>query len=957
MWKLLLLFLASTALAQTPGPTEKPFVFPEFRECGLVTRYASNKIAPACLQEANNLFYDEDFSLLRRNGYAQYNMTPCQDSSTVRGLWKFDAVDGTHYMVIFSSRSFFQTSGEGSCTPIPGWSGFSATAEMECVQTLGALWCANGVDSLSYWTGTATAAVVNAPIAPHIGAFRNRVWLGDVSGSRTRVRGSGELDGTDWALQIPGRSTTPVSIDIAGTNDGNPVSCLMGEYQGAFYIGRPDDLHALYGYDRRDFTLRKISKEIGCTEPKSVQEKNNALYWLSKRGVERLTGTTIERASDPIRPLIDTIIQAAGNTFTQTMTSQADFTGGNAQFCAAGPLSCTSAQISAGNVVVSSFSSTDEYGPDFSMFASSVNVSTNIVSGLVTLAIETMTFTNASSLTGWTNYFSSTGNPTGFEVLANSNLCNPSGTASFNPTTMFRSDIVSNGNGCSGTGDTAGIKAEVFASNGVMIASTTIFSGPTGTAPSTCSTTTIVFPDSFWILNQSLSAKVRFSMTGNISGGSSRDYTNSPTLFESPLTSPLGNTIQFSHRTLETASNNCVLDFAFNTANHFFASGNFVSRTMNTNISTPTWGPFEASFSSAAFAALTFQTQTSANGSTFDALVTATPGLEVQSSQKQYIRYKPSFSRTVSTQTAALDSVGLSARTTAYYISDCFTPNSTISSWNSFLTNNVPDNGSFTFWTSTGTTCAQASSPNAAWVPQVPNSAVSNATSTFIAVRILFNIDVGTQNPTLNDLTFSWNEGASRPPVASAVYRDRYWLFFTSSTLEGAHNDHAVVADSDDKWSLMDDIRAYSAAVWNRKLYTGDSLATGLFYQQDTGQDDNGNPYTMSIRTADIAMDNPAQLKVLKTVYVYLQPPTDATQNIAPTFTYQIDGSTVTYPLGSPNLTESAEAKGYFVAKLPVPAGQPSTFKWFNLGMEFRGDTGPLRVFGIQVIFENLEWQ
>lgn len=60
---------------------------------------------------------------------------------------------------------------------IPGLANFSATAEMECVQTLGSLWCTNGVDQLFFWNGTSTGSIATAPLATHIGAFRRLLWL------------------------------------------------------------------------------------------------------------------------------------------------------------------------------------------------------------------------------------------------------------------------------------------------------------------------------------------------------------------------------------------------------------------------------------------------------------------------------------------------------------------------------------------------------------------------------------------------------------------------------------------------------------------------------------------------------------------------------------------------------------------------------------------------------------
>jgi len=400
----LLLLLALPAASQ--DAPEEAWDYPNPMECGLVTRYASNRLPPACLTGARNIYLDEDWTIKRRLGQAKYNATACQDAKAVRGLWSFDSTDGTKYLIIFSSQSFFSTSGSGDCNQITTDTVFSATANMRCVQVLGKLWCTNGTDTpLSIDSNLSTAAISAMPLGELIGAFRNRVITAKIAGSLTRIRLSGELDGTDWTVQIPGKSTTPANIDIAGTNDGKPVTCLLGEYQNAYYIGRDKELYALYGNDRRSFALVKISNEIGCVEAESAREKNNALYWLSRRGVEKLSGTRIERISDSIRPDIDQIISAAGNTVAVTDTLQADFEAGN--LTASGPGAPLSATISPASVVPSTWSATDTNAADFGS-GTLTSVSTD-TAGLVMLSnvfsnsgFELGDLTNWTSTAGWT---------------------------------------------------------------------------------------------------------------------------------------------------------------------------------------------------------------------------------------------------------------------------------------------------------------------------------------------------------------------------------------------------------------------------------------------------------------------------------------------------------------------------------------------------------------------------
>jgi hypothetical protein len=308
-------------------------------------------------------------------------------------------------------------------------------------------------------------------------------------------------------------------------------------------------------------------------------------------------------------------------------------------------------------------------------------------------------------------------------------------------------------------------------------------------------------------------------------------------------------------------------------------------------------------------------------------------------------------------------SVNLIAESTGYYITPCILVD-TPTSYGNLLVNAETDGGSFTFWTSTGATCARATALNATWNPQIPNSVISVTTSTtYIAERILFGIDVATEVPTLNEMTFSWNQGGGRPPTASAKWDDRYVLFYTTSTSAGAVNDHAFVYDQNQKWDLWDDEYAASATnIGNYTLYTGDSNATGLLYQQDVGETDNGNPFTMTFQTADFDGGDPNMNKQFSRAYIMLGAPSNNNESAYIDCNYNIDGSSLTYSLGEATLSESPTNYGYWVAKFefPTPAGlstdQPVTGHWLSLTCSYTGEVGPLAVHRIRIVYVPQSW-
>lgn len=816
MWRFLfisylILINVNLGYSQTPGPKEQVIDVKDIQQCGLTTRWPGDILAPNCFQNSTNILSDRTGVMTRRNGYSPYNGTPCPGSQPIRGMWPFFAQDGTQYLVMFSSQSMFYSPADGSCNYIPGLKGqFSATATMECVQALGQLWCTDGIDTVFSTNIVSTQPVTQAPTGYHIGTFRNRILISGVpgtgaNGSGSQVYLSGELNGYDYTIPAIQLTTSPAIISVNGINDGLIVTCLMGEFQNQFLVGRAYDLWGLSGYNLSDFALRKISSQVGCLEPRSVQEVTNVLYWLSYRGIEGYSGTQINRVSYPIDSTILPIIASAGNTQTKSISSQSEFQAGN--LVASGPGAPISATISPGNIVPSSVTNSQNTNALFSLWNS--------------------TFTAGIGC-------SAPGNPSGNCFILDSNSLKSFGTGA----------------------------------------------GVSSTSP---------------IVDLGLSTPiVTCSMT----------HTN------------------------------------------YADNGSFL-QTMSVSFSSYSSGGFGDTI-------ICISTQVTSGDSGVSTVLGTVPG-----SQKRYAKIRFSNIYTGGALGANAPSIGpvsLIAETTGYYITPCILVSSP-TSYGNFLVNGQNNDGSFSFGISTGATCSAAISVNATFNSQVPNSIITASTGvSYISARILFTIDAATEVPTINDITFTWNNGASRPPTASARWDDRYLLFYTSSTATGAVNDHVIIYDQNQKWQLWDDEHAASATLYLNNLYTGDSNPTGTVYQQDVGQDDNGNPYTMVFQSADFDGGDPNMNKQFSRSYLMISAPNNNNGSASLSCNYAIDGSSLTYSLGSVILSQAPQSTGYFVAKMPFPATNPVTGHWVNLTCSFNGAVGPIVVHRIRLVFVPQSW-
>jgi hypothetical protein len=958
LFVLSLSLLALRAAAQTPSKTEQVIDAKDLQNCGLITRFPGDIINSNCFQQETNMLSDRTGVPTRRNGYSAYNGTACPGSQPIRGMWPFFAQSGIQYLIMYSSNSLFYSPGDGTCNYITQMEGqLSGTATMECTQLNGYLWCTDGIDPVFGTNVISTqAAALNGTAAPtgyHIGTFRNRLLISGIpgvgsNGSASEVYLSGELNPLDYNIPAIQLTTSPAIISINGINDGIIVNCLMGEFQNQFLIGRNYDLWGLSGYDLSNFTLRKISSQVGCLEPRSIQEVTNVLYWLSYRGIEGYSGTQINRVSYPIDSQILPIIASAGNTETYSLASESEWQLGN--LIASGPGAALSATIDPGSVVPSSWSFIEPAYDTFTVVTSTFHVSTSAYVGSVILSIDTGTIPGANTLPtgspGSGNWFFTSGS-----VVA----VTPAACGAGSPS-LYSLEISLPGS-CASQSNTTQESVGIFNAN------TSFFIvDQTKTGPFTDGCSTYNEPIPYQYSNNSSNQwEAQFEASGQGIGGGAL----SPIIPGNTLGDNIVYTVNYAD-----SGGQCLVQFNIWQQPYYYLSGSYKSEIFNTEFSTPTWSPFEASVSSGqSVSSVTFTSQVSSTmAGPFDTAQNITLGSKIQSAQKQYIIYTASFTVNYSSVSFAnvpqVNATSLSAESTGYYITPCVEVSSP-SSYGNFLVDAETDGGQFTFWTSTGATCSAATNPNTTWTPQIPNSVITASTSTtYIASRVLFYVDVATEVPTLNSITFTWNNGAKRPPTASARWDDRYLLFFTTNTASNAVNDHVFIYDQNQKWQLWDDEYAASATLFQNTLYTGDSNATGIVYQQDVGSTDgiNQNPFTMTFQTADFDGGDPNMNKQFSRAYFLLGAPSNSNGNAALNCNYAIDGSSLTFSLGSVSLSEAPYTNGYWVAKMafPTPAGlptdQPVTGHWLNLTCGYTGTVGPIVVHRIRVVWNPLSW-
>ena len=902
-------------------------------QCGLVTKFAGHKIGEGCLRDATNVIYDSDVGVQSRKGYAQFNTTALTGTQAVRRLYNFDAPDGNQYVMAVSSNTIFSAGSSGVFTPVTGLSGLSSTLNTSCVQGLGAFWCVNQTDGLIYWTGTATATVSGDPAGSLINTFRNRLIIADVSGNQSRIYGSGHLSGTDWTTSSA--ATSPFIISIYGTNDGDKITCLMGTYSDAFMIGTESRIYALYGFDNDDFGVREISREVGCVDQTSVKEMDGSLYWLSRRGIERMRGTGIDwKASYPIIDIVQEIIDAAGNSQLFLDASQADFELGN--LSVSGTNAAMSATLSPGNVVPSSWSHTDTSETDF-LLGTLTFVSTLTTSGSLELDVATYTNVNFDNFSDgdltanpiWTlvGSWSVTGGRMTYVSGGGTGLAAvPASIDRTERAVIFEFDAQN-------TGDTGFLVGSLVSDSGVgyqvrhTAGSVDTVQVCSTISNFTCTDNLINTPQA---TTSNVSYRLIFSTTSRIelfldgvSIGTAATYTAT------------------SFTKVGVLANNTAISFDNIRLNYFESTGTWVSPIFDTAMSTPVWSTFTPDVNTPVGTSISFEIQASTDSDdTFESFTAQTSGAKIAAKAARYLRYQATLATTVSTQTPTFSSVELSARTTGYFISQARNPGTEITAWGLFQCNFAQNGGDFTFWIATGATANAATRSTATWNLQTNNTAISIATAPFVAYRVLFDIDAGTEVPTLQDCTINYEAGSARPEVAAGVHDHRYHLFYTSSTDSGAANINALVLDQFDRWSFWDSMKARSASRFRGDLLVGDGAATGKIYRLYTGNSDDGASITSRIRTRDFDGENWRAEKSFGPLFLELSPEEDSADDVNLTVNAYIDISNK-YTLGTVNLNEDS---GVIAARVPWPLDTQNTGRYISIELSNTG-TAPWRFY------------
>lgn len=892
------LLFALVFIAMRHGVRADEFKISDFSG-GAYTYPSANKIPDNAAAYLQNVYSDIEPVAQERNGYVKRDSTVLGSTKPAYGSWEFLDTSGNDWYITYSSRTFYKN----TIGQTPTAFGLVATVDQipDCAKNLGIIMCVNGTDNAWAFDGTSTGTISTAPLGTLIEPWRTRFAIGNIGGAKSTVRFSADGSSATWTLG--GNPGDPFQIQIGGANDGEYIRCLWGSYEDSMIIGRKYDLWGGDGFSQDDFQTRNISRQVGCIEPRSVQEVDGQLVFLSARGLETMTDRTIQNISEPIRNITDILVKNTANQRSNTQGTSADFNSGSIS-----PSGSLSTSIIPDAVTLSTISAS--FQSDNSSTTFNAGTYTQVQYGVgnpagLSLNFQTLDATkqfntdhtggNDTScsgayymaqqflaqstyvLTGMTLYLIRTGTPSpiyDFNILSD---------ASGVPGVLVSSVGINAANVLTGAG--GGFDFSLASPYARLIGGTTYWMQLVPAAGGACD----------------VSNKISWWTSANTVGSYSR---------------AVGNTI--------TSSRVPYFNY-LNKGSAYFTSGNIVSRSFDVGLTTAAWlwnwGVFSASHTIPGVTTLTYQTQTSADNSSFDSLISVTTETAPTSTVRRYIRYKASFSTADNSLTPILSSATLNAgpfiSTGGLFTSQLINIGSLITSWGPVTISDIKSSGTITYQFGSTTTASIGSISN--WTNISNGQIPSVSTNPYAAFRSTFAPSFATANLTLFDFQTTWNEGGVLPAPVSTVYDRRYWISFTTNSISAPVLDTIALWQRNKSFTFFKGIYAGSFAVWRDKLYFGNSNSTGYVYQFDVGNNDDGSDISSIITTKSYDLGQFLREKDLSRVYVGYLGNASFSGNFS--LSYDLDRSGNSYALGGAALTEGGT--GQVAAKFPFPISNP----------------------------------
>ena len=708
------------------------------------------------------------------------------------------------------------------------------------------LWLTNGTDPVMTWDGSSlveldgTGVLPDVPKGKFIEYHDERVWMYGIDGDLSAVRFSALTNNSGTEIAPDNDDAWPSDNELQISEGDADIGTGIFLYRGYLYCSKQYSVWRIVGYDEYTYSRVKTRASTGTRFQESIQIKDNLVHFIGVDGLYVFDGEEAKRISDIIDPASSAEGVFAFRNLQQPLL--------NNQFWNVSETADLNAGTKPANL-----DSTDD--------------SLQLVPADDTLAdfqAGTHSDTDEDENPGYLQLLI---NPAGggTENIA------PGKSASFGLTDGTGNSIGSAANINNGsTGDHVGIRKHTAGTSDfvwtVLFGTTykigkVTLQGMYGESPSLGA-----FPYNV--------SRLEYTTDGtnwsNVSGGTI-SIPDTTTAVGSGI---YGGAYRFSSQDVSVsfAPVACVgmryhvqLTAAINPGAliiqemqifkaPFMSTGTFTSKSLDFGIAPATFGALAAEIDDNG-ESYQFFTQSSNDGSTWDAAVNVSNGGTIGSTARRYLRWGVTLNSSDGTQTPVIDKVYVGST----YISVIHNTNGNIFQWSPFQSSFNKAGQTITWYYRAATT--QADVLLESWTAIVPgatpNTSVANV---YIQIKIEFSTIDSDDAPEVNSFTVNWilDSGAginTLQNVASIIILNRYWL--AAATLGAEENDVVIVLGKATYGSpyTKKDFKFLSFCRY-QDFYLAGSSEDGSIYRLETGHSKHGAAMDAYYETADFSKED-----------------------------------------------------------------------------------------------------
>lgn len=752
----------------------------------------------------------------------------------------FKTSDGSSQLIVSDNSTIWHTTNYVDYTSIK--TGLSGFFQLRAKVIRDKVWFTNGSDAVATWDGTTyteldgTGGTPDVPTGKYIEYHDERVWIYGIATDLSACRFSSLADSSGTEIEPTNANAWSTDNEIQVSEGDADQGTGIFLYRGFLYCSKQYSIWRIVGDDEYTYSRTKTKSSTGTRFQESIQIKDNLVHFIGVDGLYVFDGEEARRISDIVDPSSSESGVFTFRNLQQPLLNNAFWNVSEAAEFNAGTVP-TNLQADDNLTLIPA----DDSQADFDQGTHDDTLSSLGVLQMDYASSGGSSVNLASTATPSLNASDSVAIIGSASALINGST---SAVAGFNHSGRRILDwrIMFGGNVIIGRIVFRNFYAEAKATNHTV--HTFRLEYYDGASWSPLSGGTLTFP-SFTLDN---------ARTPSYQSAADPNYYIDATSFDVSLSAI---TCQGIRVMLDitpptggwwvTAEELQVFRAAYET------TGKFISKTLDYGSVPGSFGALAASITTNG-QSYQFFTQSSDDGSTWDAEANVPNFDNVDSTLRRYLRWGV-YLTSDGTSTPTIDKVFVGGT----YISEIHDTGGNIAHWAALqmLMNKAGQtiNAYFRAATTSGGVSA------ASWTQIVPG-AVPNTdiTNKFIQIKVQFSTTSVTQAPYIEGFTVNWvlssSSGASvLQNVASFIWLNRYWL--AAATLGATENDVIIILGKstfESPWQMKD--WKFLTFCRFQDIFIGGSSEDGGLYQLETGYSKNGAAMDSYYETRDVSVEN-----------------------------------------------------------------------------------------------------